>query len=124
MSLSSSSKHNSFCSNYVPQPSQRSYCGRFWEKQLSSFGAGAIKGRLTESEFSQHVQAFRHLFPLVLPTPEAFDAAMELCERFSLSHWDGMIVGASRAAGASRLYTEDIGSPRTIDGIELVNPFV
>ena len=82
------------------------------------------QGRLTESEFSQHVQAFRHLFPLVLPTPEAFDAAMELCERFSLSHWDGMIVGASRAAGASRLYTEDIGSPRTIDGIELVNPFV
>jgi predicted nucleic acid-binding protein len=81
------------------------------------------QGRLAPTEFSQHVRAFRHLFPLVLPTPEAFDAAMDLSERFSLSHWDGMILGACRAAGATRLYTEDMGSPRTIDGIELVNPF-
>ena len=82
------------------------------------------QGRLTPAEFSQHVQAFRHLFPLALPTPNAFDAAIELSDRFSLSHWDAMILGACRAAGATRLYTEDMGSPRTIDGIELVNPFI
>lgn len=81
------------------------------------------QGRLTPAEFSQHVLSFRHLFPLVLPTPAAFDAAVDLTERFSLSHWDGMLLGACRAAGATRLYTEDIGSPRTIDGLELVNPF-
>ncbi len=79
-------------------------------------------GRMTSTEFSQHVQAFRHLFPMVIPTPEAFDAAIDLCERFSLSHWDGMILGACRAAGITQLYTEDMGSPRTIDGIELINP--
>ena len=67
--------------------------------------------------------AFRHLFPLFLPTPEAFDAAMSLCDRYSLSHWDGMILGACQAAGVTRLYTEDMGAPRTIDGIELSNPF-
>jgi len=81
------------------------------------------QGRLTPTEFSQHVRSFRHLFPLVLPTPEAFDAAFDLSERFSLSHWDSMILGACRAAGVTRLYTEDMGSPRTIDGVELVNPF-
>jgi predicted nucleic acid-binding protein len=82
------------------------------------------QGRLTATEFSQHVRAFRHLFPQVLPTPEAFDAAIELSERFSLSHWDSMLLGACLAAGATRLYTEDMGSPRTIGGVELVNPFV
>jgi predicted nucleic acid-binding protein len=81
------------------------------------------QGRLTPTEFSLHVRAFRHAFPLVLPTPEAFEAAVDLSERFSLSHWDSMILGACRAAGVTRLYTEDMGSPRTIDGIELVNPF-
>jgi predicted nucleic acid-binding protein len=81
------------------------------------------QGRLTPIEFSEHVQAFRHLFPLVLPTPAAFDAAIELYARFGLSHWDSMIVGACRSAGATRLYTEDMGSPRTIDGVELINPF-
>ena len=81
------------------------------------------QGRLTPTEFSQHLQAFRHVFPLALPTAEVFDSALHLTERFSLSHWDSMILGACQAAGATRLYTEDIGAPRTIDGIELINPF-
>ncbi len=82
------------------------------------------QGKLTPTEFSQHIQVFRHLFPLVLPTSEAFDHAISLAERYSVSHWDSMILGASRAAGATWLYTEDIGAPRNIDGIDLSNPFV
>lgn len=80
-------------------------------------------GRLTPAEFAQHVQAFRHLFPLLLPTADVFDAAMIFAERHQLSHWDSMILGACRAAGITRLYTEDMGAPRKIDEIELVNPF-
>lgn len=81
------------------------------------------QGKLTPVEFSQHIHAFRHVFPLALPTADAFDRATSLAERFSLSHWDSMILGACQAAGATRLYTEDMGAPRNIDGIELVNPF-
>jgi predicted nucleic acid-binding protein len=81
------------------------------------------QGKLTAADFSLHTQAFRHLFPLSLPSAEAFDRAMDLAERFSLSHWDSMILGACQTAGAMRLYTEDMGAPRNIDGIELVNPF-
>jgi predicted nucleic acid-binding protein len=44
------------------------------------------QGRLTPTEVSQHVRAFRHLFPLVVPTIETFDIALGLTERFSLSH--------------------------------------
>lgn len=80
-------------------------------------------GKLSPDEFAQHIRAFRHLFPLALPTVEVFDRAMSLTERYSLSHWDSMILGACQTAGANRLYTEDIGAPRTIDGVELVNPF-
>ena len=81
------------------------------------------QGRLTTAEYAQHINAFKNIFPLVMPTPDAFDCALSLSERFSLSHWDSMILGACQAAGATRLYTEDIGAPRVIDGIELVNPF-
>ncbi len=49
--------------------------------------------KLTPAAFAQHIQAFRHVFPLVLPTAETFDSAMSLAERFSLSHWDSMILG-------------------------------
>jgi predicted nucleic acid-binding protein len=80
--------------------------------------------KLTPLEFSQHIQAFRHVFPLMLPSAEAFDRAIDLAERFSLSHWDSMILGACQAAGATRLYTEDMGAPRNIDSIDLINPFI
>ena len=80
--------------------------------------------RLTPAEFTQHLLGFRHLFPLALPTPEAFDHAMVLAERFSLSHWDGMLLGACKAVGATRLFTEDMGASVSIDGVDLVNPFV
>jgi predicted nucleic acid-binding protein len=82
------------------------------------------QGKLTPGEFSQHVLAFRHLFTLVIPSAEAFDSALSLAERFSLSHWDSMLLGACQVAGVMRLYTEDMGAPRVIDGIELINPFV
>ena len=80
-------------------------------------------GRLTQTEWSQHMVAFRHIFPLALPTAKTFDVALGLVERFSLSHRDSMILGACGTAGAVRLYTEDMGSPRNIDGIEPINPF-
>lgn len=80
-------------------------------------------GRLTPAEFAQHILAFRHLFPLAMPIPAVFDMALDLADRFSLSHWDSMILGACKAAGIGVLYTEDMGSP-TIDGIQLINPLI
>src|SRR5438067_1081357 len=82
------------------------------------------QGKLTPAEFVQHVQAFRFLFPLILPTPAVFDQALSLADRYSLAHWDSMILGACQMAGINTLYTEDMGAPRTIHGIELVNPLV
>lgn len=82
------------------------------------------QARLSPSEFLELTHTFRHLFPLALPTAEAFDSALSLAERFSLSHWDSMILGACQAAGVNRLYTEDMGAPRKIDGMDLINPFV
>ena len=61
---------------------------------------------------------------MVRPTAETFDFAQNLADRFSLSHWDSMILSACHATGITRLYTEDMGALRTIDGIELINPFV
>jgi predicted nucleic acid-binding protein len=80
------------------------------------------QGKLGPAEFHQHVQAFRHLFPLVLPVPTVLDRALDFADRFSLAHWDSMILGACAEAGIATLYTEDMGAPRTINGIQLINP--
>ena len=82
------------------------------------------QGKLSKAEFDQNVQSFRYLFPLILPTPAVMDIALDLADRYSLSHWDSMILGACREAVVTTLYTEDMGAPTIIDGIQLINPLV
>src|ERR1017187_7824242 len=82
------------------------------------------RGDLTESEFDHHAQEFRNVFPVVFPTIGVLDHALDLAKRYSLSHWDGLILGACKEAGITTLYTEDMGSPTSIDGIQLVNPLI
>src|SRR5437762_1550253 len=82
------------------------------------------QGKLNEAEFLQLVAIHRRLFSLVLPTPAVLDHALDLVAKYSLSHWDSMVLGACLDANVTTFYTEDIGAPRTIAGIQLVNPFV
>ncbi len=82
------------------------------------------KGRISHAEFLQNVAIFRAQFPLVLPRPAILDHAINLTIQFSLSHWDSMLLGACLDSGITKLYTEDMGAPRIIAGIELINPFV
>jgi predicted nucleic acid-binding protein len=58
-----------------------------------------------------------------MPTEAVIDLALDLADRHSLSHWDSMLLGACKDAGATTLYTEDIGAPTHYDNIELINPF-
>jgi predicted nucleic acid-binding protein len=69
-------------------------------------------------------RAYFRLFPVVLPTTEVMDRAMDLTARYSLSHWDSLLIDACIEAGVTILYTEDMGAPITIGMIELRNPFV
>jgi len=82
------------------------------------------QGRLTPIAYLLHRQSFRYLVPIMLPTPAVFDLAITLADNHNLSHWDSMILGACQAAGITTLYTEDMGAPRSIDGIQLINPLI
>ena len=81
-------------------------------------------GDITEVEFDQHVMSVRSAFPVVFPSIRILDNALDLAKRYSLSNWDSMILGACKDAGVTTLYTEDMGAPTVIDGIQLLNPFV
>lgn len=82
------------------------------------------QGLLTRATLMRYVHVFRRLFPLVMPTPQVLDRALDLSSRFSLSHWDSMLLGACSEAHVDTLYTEDMGAPTTFDSVRLVNPFI
>ncbi len=60
----------------------------------------------------------------VFPDASVWAEAYSLQTRHSLSTWDALLVAACIVGRIDRLYTEDMGSPRTIDGLSLVNPFL
>ena len=59
------------------------------------------QGGLTEAEFDQQVQDFCAVLPLVFPTIGVLGHALDLAKRYSLSHWDSMILGACKDAGVT-----------------------
>jgi predicted nucleic acid-binding protein len=73
-------------------------------------------------------QAYRYIRDLqqvwytALPTWAVIERAEDLMSRFSLSHWDSMVVAACLTANVETLYTEDFGY-LDIDGLKIVNPF-
>jgi predicted nucleic acid-binding protein len=70
----------------------------------------------------QYVRDLQQVWYSALPNWSVIDRAENLMSRFSLSHWDSMIVVACLEINAQILYTEDFGYS-SIDGLRIVNPF-
>ena len=70
------------------------------------------------------VRAWMNQWTCVLPTWKVLDRAILLTGRFSLSHWDSILIAACLEAGVETLYSEDFGGQNEIDGLKIVNPFL
>jgi predicted nucleic acid-binding protein len=88
-------------------------CLRKWES------AGRISAKDVEANFRDVLA----MFPLRIPTVVVFDVSFRLRSRFSLSHWDSLLVAACKVHGVTTLYTEDLDEGASYDGVTVVNPF-
>ncbi len=61
---------------------------------------------------------------ILLPVTDLWPETQALQGRHSLSFWDALLAAACLRGGVQILYTEDMGAPRTIDRLSLVNPFL
>lgn len=82
------------------------------------------KGKISREGLLRYVASVRRLFPLIVPAARTIDHALDFTGRYSLSHWDSMLLGACKDAGIDTLYTEDMGAPTTYGGVRLLNPFI
>ena len=88
-------------------------CLRKWEGQ----------GRLARHEVEGHLNHALALFSLVIPGDQLFSVSLGLSSRYSLSHWDSMLLAACIDAGVDTLYSEDLGDGTRYDTVLVVNPF-
>jgi predicted nucleic acid-binding protein len=69
-----------------------------------------------------YIRDLQQVWSTALPAWNVIDRAEDLMGRFSLSHWDAMIVSACLEVKIKVLYSEDFGYS-SIDDLEIVNPF-
>lgn len=79
--------------------------------------------RVTAAEVEQYLNRALAMFPLFLPTRSVLGRALELHSRYSLSHWDSMLLAACIEAGVTTLYSEDFGAGTTYGTVTVINPF-
>jgi len=82
------------------------------------------QGWIDDDRLQRNLAWVRRLFPIVMPVQAVLDRALNLMKSHTLSHWDAMLVAACVEANIDTLYTEDMGAPRTIESVVLINPFV
>jgi predicted nucleic acid-binding protein len=70
----------------------------------------------------QYVRDLQQVWYTALPPWNVLNRAENLINRFSLSHWDSMIVAACLEINVQTLYSEDFGYSN-IDGLAIINPF-
>lgn len=80
--------------------------------------------RISSAEVESHFRRFITMFPLVIPNSHVFGTYFDLHTRFSLSHWDAMLLAACKEAGVTTLYSEDMDAGTNYDGLVITNPFV
>jgi predicted nucleic acid-binding protein len=81
-------------------------------------------GKVSGPDVETHFRNLLALFPLAIPSAHAYPKYFDLYSRFSLSHWDAMLLAACKEAGVTTLYSEDMDAGTDDDGLKIVNPFV
>ena len=59
----------------------------------------------------------------VPPAQPVLRKSFDLVSRYSLSHWDAMLVAACIEAGVRTLYSEDLAAGAQYDFVTIVNSF-
>ena len=90
---------------------------------LSSLRRWQRTGKLTAPEVDKHLDFILAAFPLALPTKNVLLRSKQLTSRYSLSHWDALLLAAAIEAGADTLYSQDLQAGASYESLTVVNPF-
>jgi predicted nucleic acid-binding protein len=107
----------------VQPPSETVLLWQVAGESLSCLRRWESAGKRSDADVDADIRDILAMFPLAFPTKEVIFRALNLHSRYSLSHWDSMLVAACIEAGVDTLYSEDLDDGATYDSVEIVNPF-
>ena len=107
----------------VVQPRETVWLWQVAVEFLAYLRKAASKGVLAPERVPIEFRELLQLFSLKLPTSQILDRSFVLHKRYSLSHWDSLLIAACQEAGVICLYSEDMQHGADYDGVKIVNPF-
>lgn len=87
------------------------------------FHAVTRKNKMPGAEAAAMVHDWMELFPVAIADGRILSQAIQLKNEHGFAFWDAVLVQAARAAGVTRLLTEDMQDSRTVGALRLENPF-
>jgi len=104
----------------------RSHRGRLSSQVLSEFHVNVtqkLRPGLDRETARADVRALSAWQPIPLDEP-VFHEAWHIQDRYGLSFWDALIVGAARVCGCGYVLTEDLQDGQDLAGVRVVSPFL
>jgi predicted nucleic acid-binding protein len=94
-------------------------------QNLNEFAATACrKLRMSWPKVLEALRAIRVLCRQIEPlTVETHEAALRIAERYRYHIYDALVIAAAQQASCKTLYSEDMNSGQSIDGLTITNPF-
>lgn len=83
-----------------------------------------VKQPLSAADARQIIEDYRVGWTIFTTTPETVLRAIDGVERHQLSFWDAMIWAAAWLNGVNTIYSEDMQSGQTIEGVRVENPLL
>ena len=78
---------------------------------------------LTRAEARRWVETWM-AFPMAAVDGALVLEAVQIAERFQISHFDAQILAAAKRMGCATVYSEDLSHGQDYGGVRLVNPFL
>ena len=78
---------------------------------------------LTRAEARRWVETWM-AFPMAAVDGPLVLEAVQIAERFQISHFDAQILAAAKRMGCATVYSEDLSHGQDYGGVRLVNPFL
>jgi len=79
-------------------------------------------GRPLDSKATRDIVADYLSWRVVVNNGDSILEALELQERYQISFWDALVVGAAQSSGADVLYSEDFSDGQSYGSVRAVNP--
>ena len=79
--------------------------------------------RITRDQTTSYLAQIEAAYEIVIPPPGILSLSLDLSSRYSLSHWDSLLVAACIEAGVTTLYSDDLAEGMAYDTVVIVNPF-